>query len=53
MLIGISDFIFGLESDYPATVSTVARTCAKLTPKMGSDVTCVLCGRYVIPVKAC
>ncbi|KAF9485204.1 hypothetical protein BDN70DRAFT_871601 [Pholiota conissans] len=41
------DFIFGLESDYPATVSTVARTCAKLTPKEGSDCTCVLCGRPV------
>ncbi|KAF8199546.1 hypothetical protein BJ912DRAFT_654303 [Pholiota molesta] len=39
------DFIFGLESDYPATVSTVARTCAKLTPKEGSDDICVLCER--------
>ncbi|KDR76276.1 hypothetical protein GALMADRAFT_225964 [Galerina marginata CBS 339.88] len=39
------DFIFGLESDYPATVSTVARTCAKLTPKEGSDGICALCER--------
>ncbi|KAF8962794.1 hypothetical protein BDZ97DRAFT_1905179 [Flammula alnicola] len=39
------DFIFGLETDYPATVSTVARTCAKLTPKEGSDGICVLCER--------
>jgi len=39
------DFIFGLESDFPATVSTVARTCAKLTPKEGSDGVCVLCER--------
>ncbi|KAF8905111.1 hypothetical protein CPB84DRAFT_1677063 [Gymnopilus junonius] len=39
------DFIFGLESDYPATVSTVARTCAKLTPKEGSDEICALCER--------
>ncbi|KJA22920.1 hypothetical protein HYPSUDRAFT_40406 [Hypholoma sublateritium FD-334 SS-4] len=39
------DFIFGLESDFPATVSTVARTCAKLTPKEGSDGICVLCER--------
>lgn len=44
----ILDFIFGLESDYPATVSTVARTCAKLTPKEGSDDICVLCERYVV-----
>ncbi len=39
------DFIFGLETDYPATVSTIARTCAKLTAKEGSDFACVLCGR--------
>ncbi|KAH9481406.1 Cytoplasmic tRNA 2-thiolation protein 2 [Psilocybe cubensis] len=39
------DFIYGLESDYPATVSTIARTCAKLTPKEGSNGTCILCGR--------
>ncbi|KAJ3506638.1 hypothetical protein NLJ89_g6759 [Agrocybe chaxingu] len=39
------DFIFGLEADYPATVSTIARTCAKLSPKHGSDGNCVLCER--------
>ncbi|KAF8149897.1 hypothetical protein B0H34DRAFT_757084 [Crassisporium funariophilum] len=39
------DFIIGLESDYPATVSTIARTCAKLAPKEASDSTCALCGR--------
>ncbi|CAA7267029.1 unnamed protein product [Cyclocybe aegerita] len=39
------DFIFGLETDYPATVSTIARTCAKLAPKHGSEGTCVLCER--------
>lgn len=40
------DFIMGLERDYPATVSTIARTCAKLTPKEGSDGVCFLCKRY-------
>jgi len=39
------DFIFGLETDYPATVSTIARTCAKLAPKEASNDICVLCGR--------
>ncbi|KIM39810.1 hypothetical protein M413DRAFT_446735 [Hebeloma cylindrosporum] len=39
------DFIYGLESDYPATVSTVARTCAKLTPKEGSNGVCIMCER--------
>ena len=41
------DFIYGLETDYPATVSTIARTCAKLAPKEASNNICVLCGRYV------
>ena len=40
-----ADFIFGLEADYPATVSTIARTCAKLAPKERSDATCALCER--------
>jgi cytoplasmic tRNA 2-thiolation protein 2 len=39
------DFIHGLETDYPATVSTIARTCAKLAPKEASNNICVLCGR--------
>ena len=42
-----TDFIFGLETDYPSTVSTIARTCAKLAPKEASSDICVLCGRYV------
>lgn len=42
-----TDFIYGLETDYPATVSTIARTCAKLAPKEASNNICVLCGRYV------
>lgn len=41
------NFITGLERDYPATVSTIARTCAKLTPKEGSDGICLLCERPV------
>lgn len=47
ILIFLVDFIFGLESDYPATVSTVARTCAKLTPKEGSNGVCIMCERCV------
>ncbi|RDB25593.1 Cytoplasmic tRNA 2-thiolation protein 2 [Hypsizygus marmoreus] len=39
------DFIVGLERDYPSTVSTIARTCAKLTPKQGTSGTCALCER--------
>ncbi|KAG5652117.1 hypothetical protein H0H81_006254 [Sphagnurus paluster] len=50
------EFIVGLERDYPSTVSTVARTCAKLAPKKGSATTtnnnnnnnnniCMLCER--------
>ena len=42
----VQDFIFGLETDYPATISTIARTCGKLTAKEVSDIVCVLCGRY-------
>ncbi|KAF5382162.1 hypothetical protein D9615_004389 [Tricholomella constricta] len=30
------EFIVGLERDYPSTVSTIARTCAKLAPKKGT-----------------
>ncbi|KAJ6619784.1 hypothetical protein B0H10DRAFT_2024969 [Mycena sp. CBHHK59/15] len=39
------DFIVGLERDYPSTVSTIARTCAKLAPKAGTDGMCILCER--------
>ncbi|KAG6862558.1 hypothetical protein C0995_000106 [Termitomyces sp. Mi166 len=39
------DFIVGLERDYPSTVSTIARTCAKLAPKQGTGGICLLCGR--------
>jgi hypothetical protein len=47
------DFIIGLERDYPSTVSTVARTCAKLAPKEGIGGICVLCERFVnLPSKS-
>ncbi|EGO24176.1 hypothetical protein SERLADRAFT_415378 [Serpula lacrymans var. lacrymans S7.9] len=39
------DFIVGLERDYPSTVSTIARTCAKLAPKDNPDGICLLCQR--------
>ncbi|KAI1797223.1 hypothetical protein LXA43DRAFT_935649 [Ganoderma leucocontextum] len=39
------DFILGLEQDYPSTVSTIVRTCAKLQPKGEVDSKCILCGR--------
>ncbi|KIK97758.1 hypothetical protein PAXRUDRAFT_824580 [Paxillus rubicundulus Ve08.2h10] len=39
------DFIVGLEKDYPSTVSTIARTCAKLEPKSASRGSCILCQR--------
>ncbi|KAF4614224.1 hypothetical protein D9613_007796 [Agrocybe pediades] len=39
------DFIVGLETDYPATVSTIARTCSKLSPKEGIHSVCILCER--------
>ncbi|KAF7970622.1 hypothetical protein HWV62_5039 [Athelia sp. TMB] len=39
------DFIVGLERDYPSTVSTIARTCAKLAPKAAANERCVLCER--------
>lgn len=40
-----SDFIVGLERDYPSTVSTIARTCAKLAPRVGASGSCILCER--------
>lgn len=39
------DFVGGLERDYPSTVSTIARTSAKLVPKKGESRTCSLCER--------
>lgn len=41
------DFIRGLETDYPSTVSTIVRTCGKLAPKGQTSGQCVLCKRYV------
>ncbi|KAF8134912.1 hypothetical protein EV363DRAFT_1256750 [Boletus edulis] len=41
------DFIVGLEKDYPSTVSTIARTCAKLEPKNASPGLCILCQRPI------
>ncbi|KAF8638253.1 hypothetical protein AX17_002275 [Amanita inopinata Kibby_2008] len=39
------DFIVGLEKDYPSTVSTIAKTCAKVEPKEASSGACILCER--------
>ncbi|TFK49647.1 hypothetical protein OE88DRAFT_1713409 [Heliocybe sulcata] len=39
------DFIVGLEKDYPSTVSTITRTCAKLAPKETPAGICTLCNR--------
>ncbi|KAJ4477222.1 hypothetical protein J3R30DRAFT_3291559 [Lentinula aciculospora] len=43
------DFIVGLERDYPSTVSTIARTCAKLAPKVEAAGLCILCERPLQP----
>ncbi|KAF5391537.1 hypothetical protein D9757_002368 [Collybiopsis confluens] len=43
------DFIVGLERDYPSTVSTIARTCAKLAPKAEAVGSCILCERPLQP----
>ena len=40
-----TDFIVGLEQDYPSTVSTIVRTCSKLAPKGEVAGKCILCGR--------
>ncbi|KZV68309.1 hypothetical protein PENSPDRAFT_754241 [Peniophora sp. CONT] len=37
------DFIVGLEKDFPSTVSTIAKTTAKLAPKGTSSARCALC----------
>jgi cytoplasmic tRNA 2-thiolation protein 2 len=39
------DFIIGLEKDYPSTVSTIVRTCAKLESKDDHSGHCALCER--------
>jgi len=44
------NFIMGLERDYPSTVNTIARTCAKVTPKEQSDTKCLLCERPAQPL---
>lgn len=41
------DFILGLEKDYPSTVSTIVKTCNKLTTKEDSDLRCLMCDRLV------
>lgn len=50
-----ADFIVGLEQDYPSTVSTIARTCGKLTPKVAileegetAGACCAWCERLVL-----
>jgi len=40
------DFIVGLDKDFPSTVSTISRTCAKLAPKVKSGHRlCAFCQR--------
>jgi cytoplasmic tRNA 2-thiolation protein 2 len=42
------NFIMGLEKDYPSTVSTIARTIAKVTTKeTGVKGGCILCQKWV------
>ena len=49
---GVSEFILGLENDYPSTVSTITRTCAKLVPKDEPAGTCSICQRFaVVPLR--
>lgn len=46
----LTDFIVGLEKEFPSTVSTIARTGAKLTPSdsIMKENRCVVCLMYVI-----
>lgn len=37
------DFIVNLERDYPSTISTIVKTCAKLAPKADHGGLCLLC----------
>ena len=48
LIAGVPEFILGLEKDYPSTVSTITRTCAKLVPKDEAAGVCSLCQRYAI-----
>jgi cytoplasmic tRNA 2-thiolation protein 2 len=41
----LAEFIFGLDRDYPSTVSAIVRTCDKLVSNTVGD-KCVLCERY-------
>ncbi|KAI0956216.1 hypothetical protein AcV7_006667 [Taiwanofungus camphoratus] len=41
------DFIIGLEKNYPSTVSTIVRTCAKVAPKGEVAGRCIMCERPV------
>ncbi|TCD65230.1 hypothetical protein EIP91_002938 [Steccherinum ochraceum] len=40
-------FIVGLEKDYPSTVSTIVRTCGKLSPKGIVEGKCISCERPI------
>ena len=44
---GLTEFIIGLERDYPPTVSTIAKTAGKLAPKGESGERCILCELWV------
>jgi len=41
------DFIVGLDRNFPSTVSTISRTCAKLTPRAGTSGYCAFCQRSI------
>jgi len=41
----------GLEKDYPSTVSTITRTCAKLVSKDEPAGTCSICQRSVVAIR--
>ncbi len=45
---GFTEFIIGLERDYPSTISTIAKTAGKLAPKGESGERCVLCELWVV-----
>jgi cytoplasmic tRNA 2-thiolation protein 2 len=46
-------FVTGLDRDFPSTVSTIARTCAKLAPRGDAGARCVLCERCVCSFLRC
>ena len=43
----LTEFVIGLEKDYPSTVSTIAKTAGKLAPKGESGERCILCELWV------